>query len=230
MSDLPTGFRGPPYSDLGVTDDHAPNPATGFWGYMLEEDYGVKNLVSGLFVGDLQDSARPVRVFFENPEKEERATHYPFITLAFLAPRFDTERAHRGHVQISYKYLQDAAYSNTSPIIIDYPIPMMLTYQITTHARNNQHHSQMNAQLSTIIHPQFGVVTCPGGTTRRLVLRSTSAANGIDSDRKRIFRTVWRIEVASEIEPQVAIGTRVEEVLLTVIDERSGASATKTIT
>lgn len=228
MSDLPTAFSSPVASDVPVTDDHAPNPATGFWGYLLEEDYGLKMLLSGITVSDLQSSNRGVKVWFDNPQKEERSTHFPFITVAFAGESIDSEREHRGYVQVDYKYLQNATYAHGAPVLMDYPIPMMLDYIVTTHARNNQHHSQLNAALSMILHPRFGVVTCPGGTTRRLVLRSKSPTSGIDSTNQRVFRTTYRVRIPTEIESRVATGTRVKEVVLTVRDTVSGLRETTT--
>lgn len=224
MSDLPTTFATPPASDIPVVDDHAPNASTNFWGYLLEEDYGLKNLLAGVTVTDVQNSARPVKVFFESPQKEERSTHYPFITLAFIGEKLDSEREHRGYVQTSYKYLQNTPYDLTQSVVTDYPIPMLLDYIVTSHARDNQHHSQMNSQLSMMLHPRFGVVNCPAGTHRRLVLVSKSAANGVDSTDKRIFRTVYRVQIPSEIEAHVALGTRVKQVVLSIRDTVSGLS------
>ena len=234
MSDLPTGFVPPPGSDIPVTDERLLNAATNFWGYLLEEDYGVKALVSGLTVSDTQNPARPVRVWFDTPEKEERSAHYPYITLRFLNAERDPEREHRGTVPVDFKYLQYSALDKTDgQPKIDYPIPMLLNYIVTTHARSAQHHMQLNAKLQMgPLHPRFGVVVCPGGTTRRLVVVSHSATSGLDpSDRtKRIFRNTYRLQVPSEIEYEVLTGTRVEEVILTTTDSGRGLTETAIIT
>jgi len=58
-------------------NDVVPNPP--FLGLYTEEDMGLKNLLQGIMVSDLNapNETRPVPVWFHNPEREERRITYP---------------------------------------------------------------------------------------------------------------------------------------------------------
>jgi hypothetical protein len=197
-------------------------PSGDFLGMYTEEDLGLKQTLSGLSVTDLNatlEHPRPVPVWFLNPEREERRITYPSITINFMGERVASEREHRGHVMVGYRYLQDIPLNDVA--MMEYPIPMDLDYQVTTHARINSHMSQMNAALMQgPLHPRFGTVMCPGGTIRRLEVLAMTESNGQESD-KRIFRHVYRVRMPTEIEAAAAIGTRVQAVVLRVIDTLS---------
>jgi hypothetical protein len=200
-------------------------PSPSFLGMYLEEDMGLKNTLSGMRVSDLQAGQdRPVPVWFLNPERELRRVTYPSITINFLGERVASEREHRGVVQVGYHYLQDIPFDPTHPPMIDYPIPMDLDYQVIVHTRINQHMAQLNGQLMQgPLHPRFGRVFCPAGTVRRLEVRGMTTANGQESD-KRIFRHMYQVRIPTEIEQAVAIGTRVEAVVLRIMDTVSGTA------
>ena len=208
-------------------NDVDPNPP--FRGLYTEEDLGLKNLLQGVSVTDLNsasNAARPVPVWFHNPEREERRITYPNITINFTGERVAHEREHRGFVQIGYRYLQNVPFEGEAPPSIEYPIPMDLDYTITASARINQHISQISSTLvQGPLHPRFAVVECPGGTIRRVDMLGTTRANGMEAD-KRIFRQVYRVRIPTEVEDIVAVaGTRVRNVLLTIIDKSTGDEA-----
>jgi hypothetical protein len=204
-------------------NDQAPNDP--FLGQYTEEDMGLKNLLTGITVRDLNatdEAPRPVPVWFHNPEREERRITYPNITINFTGERIAHEREHRGWVQVGYRYLQNIPWTTEVPPSINYPIPMDFDYTITASARINQHISQMSAALlQSRLHPRFAQMTCPGGTVRRVDMLGTTRANGMEAD-KRLFRQIYRVRIPTEVEDIIAVAnTRVRNVLLTVIDTTS---------
>jgi hypothetical protein len=202
----------PPYYDT------EPNPP--FLGMYLDEDLGLKDLLSGVTVTDLNSTPstpRPVPVWFLNPEREERRITYPNITINFTGERVAHEREHRGWVPIYYRYLQNIPFDQ--PVYMEYPIPMDLDYTVTASARINQHISQISAALiQGRLHARFAQVFCPGGTVRRIDMLGVTRANGMESD-KRIFRQIYRIRIPTEIEAEVALSQpRVRNVVLGIVD------------
>jgi len=217
----------PPETDVESTYE--------FLGLYTEEDMALKMHLSGLQVTDLNASEthpRPVPVWFLNPEREERRITYPSITINFMSERVAHEREHRGLVPVLYHYLQDVAFDD--PVIKDYPLPMDLDYQVTTHARINQHHSQISSTLAMgPLHPRFAQLGFPGGTVRRLEVLAMTTNNGQEAD-KRIFRHVYRVRIPTEIEFAVAMtNPRVRAIVLRIFDTVSGqqvAGPRRTIT
>lgn len=205
-------------------NDVVANPP--FRGLYTEEDLGLKSLLSGVTVTDLntvEGTARPVPVWFHNPEREERRITYPNITINFTGERVAHEREHRGWVPIWYRYLQNIPFDGEAPPFIEWPIPMDFDYTVTVSARINQHISQISGALAQgRLHPRFAIVDCPGGTRRRLEVLSATRANGIEAD-KRLFRQIYRVRIPTEIEDIVTVtSTRVRNVVLTVIEKDTG--------
>lgn len=208
--------------DEPITSDQQPNED--FRGLYMEEDAGLKQTLAGIKVHDLNANAataRPVPVWFLNPEREERRVTYPSITINFTGERVAHEREHRGLVEVFYQYLQDNPFDSLHPVLMEYPIPMDFDYQVTVHTRSNQHMSQISAALMLgPLNPRFGYVVCPGGTIRRLEVLSMTTSNGQESD-KRIFRHLFQVRIPTEVEAAVAIGSRVRAVALTVFSTGS---------
>jgi hypothetical protein len=217
----------PPVLDTPIVDDHQPQGS--FWGYNIEEDNALKQKLSGITVATLNRRDEPVRVWFGNPEKEERSVRYPFITIEGMGETVASEREHRGWVKVPYMYLQNTSLTLTAgqgPPMMEYPLPMNLEYVVTTHARNNQHHAQLISILTggDYLHPRFAYLTCSAGTMRRIEVLSRVPAIGIDSDAKRIFRMVYRLRVPTEVEAAVVAGTQVQKVTTTLVDTVSSQS------
>jgi hypothetical protein len=203
--------------------DTDPNPP--FLGMYLDEDLGLKDLLSGVTVTDLNSTTqtpRPVPVWFHNPEREERRITYPNITINFTGERVAHEREHRGWVQIHYRYLQNIPFDDAFPVFMENPVPIDLDYTVTASARINQHISQISGSLvQGRLHARFAQVTCPGGTVRRVEVLGVTRANGMESD-KRLFRQIYRIRIPTEIEAAVAISQmRVRHVVLGIVDLES---------
>jgi hypothetical protein len=201
------------------TYDTDPNPP--FLGLYTEEDMGLKTLLQGVTVTDLNTSPetpRPVPVWFHNPEREERRITYPNIVINFTGERVAHEREHRGWVEVGCRYLQDINFDYPAPFM-EYPIPMDFDYTVTCSARINQHISQISGTLAFgRLHPRFAVVECPGGTIRRLEVLGTTRTNSMEAD-KRLFRQIYQVRIPTEIESMVPIATtRVKHVFVGIMD------------
>ena len=202
--------------------DTDPNPP--FLGLYTEEDMGLKQLLQGVTVTDINTSPntpRPVPVWFHNPEREERRITYPSIILNFVSERVAHEREHRGWVPVGYRYLQNIPWPDW--VFMEYPIPMDFDYTVTCSARINQHISQISATLALgRLHPRFASVECPGGTVRRLQLLGTSRTNSMEAD-KRLFRQIYRVRIPTEVEAPVSLlTTRVRHVVLSIVERETG--------
>jgi len=201
--------------------DTEPNPP--FLGLYLEEDMGLKQLLQGVTVVDLNtspDTPRPVPVWFHNPEREERRITYPNIVINFLGEQVAHEREHRGWVPVGYRYLQNIPFDiskDAAPPSMEYPIPMDFDYTVTVSARINQHISQISSTLvQGRLHPRFAQMTCPGGTVRRITVLGTTRTNSMEVD-KRLFRQIYRLRVTTEVEATVTtLGSRVRNIILSV--------------
>jgi hypothetical protein len=219
---FPAGDSPPITEDPPVNDQQAQG---NFWGYLLEEDNALKQKLSGVFVKSLTSDRQENRVWFTNPEKEQRGIRYPYTTIEFINQSMATDRMHSGFVSVGYKYLQDIPYPMAQVPRMEYPIPMDLDYRVITHARNNQHHQQLIAAYSAVdrLHPRFAYVLCSGGTIRRLEVLKSTPSIGLDKDDMRIFRMIYQIRIPTEIEPIVAMGTRVKHIVLQIVDTVSGS-------
>lgn len=224
----PYGIPVPPQSDVVPNVDL--DPQGNFWGYLAEEDKALWFKLKGLTVADENKGARPVQVFFQYPPKEKVNRSYPFITIAFDGEEIDSDREHRGYVGYSYYYLQDQYLPGdaTNNLFFGwYPIPMNLHYIVTVHCSNATHRSQLVGALNGVnyIPPRFGFLNCSGGTVRRLDRESSTPANGYDEAQARVFRQIYRVTVPSELEPPKGTATtRIEEVVLQLLDTSNGES------
>lgn len=217
-----TNFQKVPIYDVAIPDDHAPQGY--FQGYQIEEDLALKEHLTQIRVVDTQSAAdgRPPQVMFESPEKEQKTKHFPQITIKFLEQEVAHWREHRGRPEVFYEYLQNTVLTE-GPMTMDYPIPIDLNYRVTTHARSNRHHAQIISQMAArVLHPRFAQMTCPGGTVRRIEVLSSTSADGIDGEGLRIFRMTYRLRIPTEIEMAAVLGTRVQEVVLDLVNKNTG--------
>jgi len=204
-------------------NDVVPNPP--FLGLYTEEDMGLKTLLQGMMVSDLNapNNTRPVPVWFHNPEREERRITYPNVVINFTGERVAHEREHRGWVPIKYRYLQNIAFEGPPYPSIEYPLPMDFDYTVTASARINQHISQISGTLAmSRLHPRFAQMTCPAGTVRRITILGTTRTNSMETD-KRLFRQVYQVRVSTEVEDIVTLlPTRVRQLVLTIMEKNTG--------
>lgn len=182
-------------------------------GFILREDAALKAHLQGLRVRDSNAGAlgRTIPVYFRLPEQEARRRDYPYITIDLISAAHDPEREHSG------RYYFNATDGYTPPgrtpataADTDYPIPMLLTYQVTSFARFIQHDRQLMSALVTQRLPsRFGALEMVAGegfgddnSIRRLefINGPVNADSPDPSDpNKRIFRKAYTVAVSSEM-------------------------------
>lgn len=166
--------------------------------FILDEDRALRNLLTGITVGDQKEGQRRVNVWFGQPDLEIRTQSYPFITVDLIDVSEAKDRAHRGRSAPEY---DRPAGADPGTWDMDFPIPVNLDYQVTTWARQPRHDRQiLSALLGTKIPLRFGTLCPDDGTVRRLdvldvVKRDTGEAS------KRLFRNVITVRVSSELPP-----------------------------
>lgn len=169
--------------------------------FILNEDKALKAALSGITVSDSGNPARPVGVWFGQPDTEIRFQAYPYITIDLIGMYIAQEREHRGYVPLSY--VPEGA-NPTTKYMIDMPIPVNLDYQITTYARQPRHDRQLMYELTkpTRLPIRFGGLQIPeDGTMRRLDMLGFTKRDTTEQD-KRLFRNVYTVRISSELLPE----------------------------
>lgn len=168
-------------------------------GFILNEDAALKKLLTGMTVSDGGNAARPVGVWFGQPDAQLRPQVYPYITLDLIGISEAIERTHSGIIELGYtpEGYNEVPEGYTS----QYPIAVDLMYQVTTYARQPRHDRQILAQILGYnrLPLRFGMLHIPEeNTTRRLDMLGVSKRDFTEAD-KRLFSNVFTISVSSEI-------------------------------
>jgi hypothetical protein len=166
--------------------------------FILNEDTALKAALSGITVADSGNPARPVGVWFGQPDIEIRNQVYPYITIDLINVSIAQEREHRGYVKLSNT---PEGADPTKEYMTDMPIPMNLDYQITTYARQPRHDRQIMYELSknTRLPFRFGGLEIPeDGTLRRLDMLGFTKKDATEQN-KRLFRNIYTVRVSSQL-------------------------------
>lgn len=172
--------------------------------FIINEDEALKTLLQGITVSDGGNSARPVAVYYGQPDKDIRQQSYPYITLDLVGVREDTERAHRGVVNLTYTPEGTEPNLNEDGSInqpVEFPIPVDLIYQVSTWSRQPRHDRQIMAKLFAPgrLPFRFGQLPIPqDGTNRRVDMLGFSKRDTTEGG-KRLFSNVYNIRVSSEL-------------------------------
>jgi hypothetical protein len=197
-------------------------------GWILSEDWALRQKLGGMLVTDQQARARKVDVWFGHPDQEIREQTYPYVTIDLLEVREGMDRVHRGNL-----WLDERWGTQNFPKWWDYPpleedqrgylvemtTPIDLFYQITTWSRNPRHDRQMMAQMMTggRVMLRGGWLETPDGKIRRMDFHGHAKNDQVDANQKRLFVNTFRVMISSEI-PFAPIGYgrwgRVEEIHL----------------
>ena len=164
---------------------------------IINEDNALKKLLSGITVSDAGNPARPVGVWFGQPDVQIRQQSYPYITIDLIGISEARERIHAGNTTLDYV---PEGVDPDKNYIVQYPIPVDLMYQITTFARQPRHDRQIMAQLfgPTRLPLRFGMIAIPeDNTARRLDMLRISKRDTTEQD-KRLFCNVYTIQISSE--------------------------------
>lgn len=174
--------------------------------FIMNEDAALKTLLQGITVSDAGNTARPVPVYYGQPDKEVRAQTYPYITIDLVGLKEDPTRAHSGYVRMTYEpegVSLEADANNTPLNATQFPIAVDLFYQIVTFARQPRHDRQMIAALiaQARLPLRFGQLHIPeDNTMRRLDMLGFSKKDTTESG-KRLFSNVYNIRISAELFP-----------------------------
>lgn len=161
-------------------------------------------------------SGRPVPVRYRLPQDELASLSYPIIIIEHAGMHPDSDREHRGHIQLPYapEGLQpwysgpDNADVSLSPYYADFPMPWRLNYQITVYARFMADHIMpIRAALAQerYLHPKFAYLEVPqDGTVRSMfLLGGPEDGYGHDEDGKRVLKVTYLVSVFAELAENV---------------------------
>ena len=174
--------------------------------FIISEDEALKTLLQGITVADGGNAARPVAVYYGQPDKDIRQQSYPYITLDLVGVREDTERAHRGVVNLTYAPEGTTPNRNSDGSInqpVNFPIPVDLIYQVSTWSRQPRHDRQIMASLFAPgrLPFRFGQLPIPqDGTNRRVDMLGFSKRDTTEGG-KRLFSNVYNIRISAELFP-----------------------------
>lgn len=191
--------------------------------WLLREDEAVKQKLQGLSVTDANaPTGRPVTVRFRLPEQELGDLRFPAIIITRLSLTPAHDREHRGMAGLLYTPASVPTWdptcedADTTPFVVDYPVPMDVLYQITVMARKQQHLMSIVAALAGIdrLPARFGYITVPDdGTVRSLFLDAGPEFDeSRDGDDKRLFRAHYTIRIPTEQIPEDFTRSPVSEV------------------
>lgn len=172
--------------------------------FIINEDEALKTLLQGITVSDGGNALRNVAVYYGQPDKDLRQQSYPYITLDLVGVREDTERAHRGIVNLTYApegYTPNRDTDGSINQPIDFPIPVDLIYQVSTWSRQPRHDRQIMAKLFAPgrLPFRFGQLPIPqDGTNRRLDMLGFSKRDTTEGG-KRLFSNVYNIRISAEL-------------------------------
>jgi hypothetical protein len=171
--------------------------------FIINEDAALKSILTGIKVSDGGNSARPVAVYYGQPDKDIRTQSYPYITLDLVGVREDTERAHRGSVDLTYTPEGMTPNYTAESQPVNFPIPVDLIYQVSTWSRQPRHDRQIMAALFSPgrLPFRFGQLIIPeDNTMRRLDMLGFSKRDTTEGG-KRLFSNVYNIRISSELFP-----------------------------
>jgi hypothetical protein len=166
----------------------------------LAEDEALRNHLKGMTVTDQRAAnegvARPVGVWFGQPDQELRDQSYPYITIDMIDVAEARERAMRGVVS---PYYLEPELSSDEGWEMDIPIPLNIDYQVTTFARKPRHDRQILSQLMfDRLRLRFGYLLPDDDTVRRLDVLDITKRDTVEAG-KRLFMNAITVRVSSEI-------------------------------
>jgi hypothetical protein len=175
--------------------------------FLLSEDLALRSWLGGMTVQDQRadgvTGTRQVGVWFGQPDQENRAQNYPYITIDMVDVVRDPSREMRGIV--SPEYLAPSNVPDNKTWEMPLPIPVNIDYQITTYSRNPRHDRQLLSQLLYERIPfRFAQLSLDDGTLRRLELLNVSKRDSSSEQAKRLYVNVFTVRVTSEI-PELKI-------------------------
>lgn len=173
--------------------------------FILNEDKALKAALTGITVSDSGNPARPVGVWFGQPDPEIRFQAYPYITIDLINVGVASEREHRGVITITASEDNYSPEGLTGTKTVGIPIPVNLDYQVTTYARQPRHDRQLMAELMSPTRLPFrfgGLVVPEDNSIRRLDIIGFTKRDTMEQD-KRLFRNIYTVRISSELFPDI---------------------------
>lgn len=178
-------------------------------GWVLAEDAALKEYLQGFIVSDATAGAgRPVKVWYRNPEAEERPREYPYITIDLIDV---AESPEGGRHMVNRIKVAEMEYAppNALPaavagktMLADRPVPIDLDYQVTSYSRLAMHDRALLAYLFRKFPGKYGALYIPGDNTARTMQSlGGSSSSDVDQDGKRLYRRSHRVRIFSEMWP-----------------------------
>lgn len=178
-------------------------------GWIFDEDRALRDLLDNIRVNDSDKNNRKVGVWFGHPDQELRQQSYPYITLDLIDISQEYERTERGYFKLEdyqVERLSSAMTQGLDPLdptqatFVEMPIPVRLTYQISTWARNPRHDRQiLDRMLRYGLTPmQGGILSVSDGTMRRLDVLDFQKRDMVESN-KRLLSNAIIVGVSSEV-------------------------------
>jgi hypothetical protein len=171
--------------------------------FLLEEDEALKAHLSGITVEDDRRTARPVEVWFGQPDLELKARTYPYISLELIDINEARERVMNGLPILTY--IPDGwTDPGTSSRLqaSNFPTPYDLDYQVTVWSRHPRHDREILMKLLGRKLPiRFGQLHLleTNRTVRMDLLGGPRVADTTDEAGKRLFRKVFTARVSTEL-------------------------------
>lgn len=170
--------------------------------WLINEDDALKAQLSGMTVTDEKNPARPVRVWFGQPDNEITEQMYPYIVIDLVDVVEDNERSMRGLVEPSYVPEGIAPPAPGYHLVTEFPVPIGIDYQVTTYSRNPRHDRSLISQiLRTRLPFKFGGVEIPQDSTIRPVFMRNFAKSDRTEGGKKLFVNVFTVRMLSEVFP-----------------------------
>ena len=182
--------------------------------FLLNEDEALRKKLQGMTVHDQKSDgsnvARPVGVFFGQPDQELRAQNYPYITIDMIDIQRDTMREMRGTTDAAYLQPEQFEIDGVEAFDVDLPIPVNIDYQITVYSRHPRHDRAILAQLLSTRLVRFGYLEIVEkdvtvgdtqtvtSTYRRMDLINVAKRDSTEQA-KRLFVNAISVRVSSEI-------------------------------
>lgn len=174
--------------------------------FILQEEESLKAYISDITVADNSNPARPVQVWYRDPEMEFRTRQFPFLTvdLIDISESQEDGRHNNGRIKVSnLPYVPPGAVLTQEAdhtYLADRPMPVNLDFQVTSHARTARHDRQMWARLLQKFPGRWGALPILNdGTARSMFLLGSNGSADMDAEGKRLFRHFFTVRVLSEM-------------------------------
>lgn len=179
--------------------------------FLLREEYALKDLISGITVRDGKSPARPMKVWFNQPDVEITAVTYPYALIDLVDIQQSRERQVGGGMNYDSD-LNGAVPDSGDTYAYEQPVLYDLYYQITTYARHPRHDREIIRQMLKYKTPgKWGYLPVPNIDEsiyeyRHMFVEGFAKRDTITDDR-RLYRNTITVRILSEMTEETAQDT-----------------------